>query len=76
LAQSLGVFGYFGQYYMTKALQESEVNRIAPLKYIEVIFTMIIGLIWLGEAYTLISIVGILLILAGLTLNTIMKSSK
>lgn len=70
---SLGVFGYFGQYYMTKALQESEVNIIAPLKYTEVVFTMIIGLIWLGETYTLLSIIGIILILVGLTLNTFLK---
>ncbi|WP_299115377.1 DMT family transporter [uncultured Winogradskyella sp.] len=73
---SLGVFGYFGQYYMTKALQESEVNRIAPLKYIEVVFTMLIGLIWLDETYTLLSVLGIILILIGLTLNTAVKGLK
>ncbi|GGI56398.1 DMT family transporter [Winogradskyella haliclonae] len=73
---SLGVFGYFGQYYMTKALQESEINRIAPLKYIEVIFTMLIGLIWLDETYTLLSVLGIILILIGLTLNTAIKGLK
>ena len=72
---SLGLFGYYGQYYMTKALQESEVNKIAPLKYIEVIFTIVIGLIWLKEIYTLLSILGIVLILIGLTLNTATKGS-
>ena len=73
---SLGVFGYFGQFYMTKALQESEVNKIAPLKYIEVIFTMVIGLIWLGETYTLLSLIGIILILIGRTLKTTLKRNK
>ena len=61
---------------MTKALQESEVNKIAPLKYIEVIFTIVIGLIWLKEIYTLLSILGIVLILIGLTLNTATKGSS
>ncbi|WP_235989370.1 DMT family transporter [Psychroserpens algicola] len=70
---SLGVFGYFGQYYMTKAFQISEVNQVAPLKYIEVIFTMIIGVVWLSETYTFMSIIGILLILIGLILNFIVK---
>lgn len=70
---SLGVFGYFGQYYMTKAIQLAEVNQVAPLKYIEVIFTMIIGAIWLDETYTLISLLGILLILIGLILNFVVK---
>nr|WP_321231262.1 DMT family transporter [uncultured Psychroserpens sp.] len=70
---SLGVFGYFGQYYMTKAIQLAEVNQVAPLKYIEVIFTMIIGAVWLDETYTLVSLLGILLILIGLILNFVVK---
>nr|WP_279309220.1 EamA family transporter [Psychroserpens sp. SPM9] len=70
---SLGVFGYFGQYYMTKAFQIGEVNQVAPLKYIEVIFTMIIGVIWLDEIYSMISLIGILLILIGLLLNFMVK---
>lgn len=70
---SLGVFGYFGQYYMTKAFQVSEVNQIAPLKYVEVIFSMIIGVIWLGETYTLVSILAVFLIIFGLVLNYLLK---
>jgi drug/metabolite transporter (DMT)-like permease len=73
---SLGVFGYFAQLYMTKAMQVGETNQVAPLKYLEVIFTIIIGLVWFKEIYTLWSLVGILLIVAGLTLNVIIKKSK
>lgn len=73
---SLGVFGYFAQLYMTKAMQVGETNQVAPLKYLEVIFTIIIGLIWFKEIYTLWSLVGILLIVLGLTLNVVTKSSK
>lgn len=73
---SLGVFGFFGQYYMTKAIQLSEVNQIAPLKYIEVIFTMIIGVVWMKESYTLIGVLGIILIVVGLTLNIVLKNTK
>lgn len=70
---SLGVFGYFGQYYMTKAFQIGEVNQIAPLKYVEVIFTMIIGVIWIGETYTIISLFAVFLIILGLVLNYSVK---
>ena len=73
---SLGIFGYFGQYYMTKAFQLGEVNQIAPLKYIEVIFTMLIGVIWLHEIYSFISLFGVALILFGLVLNFIIKRKK
>ncbi|AXG69245.1 riboflavin transporter [Kordia sp. SMS9] len=76
LLLSLGVFGYVGQLYMTKALQLAETNKAAPLKYIEVIFTMLIGLSWFGESYTLWSLLGIILIVIGLTLNTYLKTSK
>ena len=70
---SLGVFGYFAQLYMTKAMQVGETNQVAPLKYIEVLFTILIGAIWLDETYTLISLLGILLILVGLILNFAVK---
>ena len=76
LLLSLGVFGYVGQLYMTKALQLAETNKAAPLKYIEVIFTMLIGLSWFNESYTLWSLLGILLIVIGLTLNTYAKAAK
>ncbi|WP_274704097.1 DMT family transporter [Polaribacter marinus] len=78
LLLSLGVFGYIGQLYMTKALQSHETNVIAPLKYLEVIFMIIIGASWFGEVYNLWTLLGILLILTGLIYNIYIKykSSK
>ncbi|WP_055435224.1 DMT family transporter [Lacinutrix algicola] len=73
---SLGAFGYFAQLYMTKAMQLGETNQIAPLKYLEVIFTMIIGSLWFSEDYTLWSLLGIGLIVSGLVLNIVTKRSK
>lgn len=69
LLLSLGVFGYFGQIYMTKAFQIGATNIIAPLKYIEVVFSMLLGIAFFGEIYTLWSVLGILLIITGLILN-------
>lgn len=73
---SLGFFGYIGQLFMTKALQQSEINAIAPLKYIEVIFTIIIGVLYFDEIYHMISILAIFLILIGLYFNTLIKIDK
>ena len=70
---SLGVYGFFGQLYMTKAFQLTSVNIIAPLKYIEVIFTLIIGVLLFKEVYNLWSLLGIILIVAGLILNIVYK---
>lgn len=70
----LGFFGYFGQVYMTKAFQIGSTNQIAPLKYIEVIFTVLFGLFIFNEIYTFWSILGIVLIIGGLILNVLYKA--
>ncbi|WP_299433343.1 DMT family transporter [uncultured Maribacter sp.] len=66
---SLGVLGYVGQIFMTKAFQIGETNIIAPIKYIEVVFSIVAGIGFLNEEYTILSIVGMLLIITGVLLN-------
>ena len=73
LLLSLGVFGYFGQLFMTKAFQIGETSMIAPIKYIEVVFAIIVGVGFLGETYSMWSIVGMFMIIAGLVLNLLFK---
>ena len=59
---------------MTKAFQIASTNQVAPLKYIEVIFTVLFGLFIFNEVYTLWSILGIVLIIGGLILNVLYKA--
>ncbi len=66
---SLGVFGYFGQLFMTKAFQSQATNKVVSLKYIEVVFTMIAGVFWFTDVYPFLSILGTLLVITGLVLN-------
>ena len=66
---SLGVFGYFGQIYMTKAFQTASTTIIAPLKYVEVIFSLLLGVALFNEIYTFWSLFGMVLIISGLVLN-------
>lgn len=75
LLLSLGVLGYIGQFFMTKAFQMHETNIIVPLKYLEVVFTILFGILWFGDNYNFISLVGILLILLGLIFNFIIKNN-
>ncbi|MGK0448996.1 MAG: drug/metabolite transporter (DMT)-like permease [Polaribacter sp.] len=70
----LGVFGYFGQVYMTKAFQTASANIIAPIKYVEVIYTATFGVLLFKEIYTFYSFLGIALIIGGLILNIWYKS--
>ena len=76
LLLSLGIFGYVGQLYMTKALQSHETNVIAPLKYLEVVFMIIIGAFWFDEVYNLWTLLGIFLIMLGLIYNIYLKRKK
>ncbi|MEO9571148.1 MAG: DMT family transporter [Polaribacter sp.] len=76
LLLSLGVFGYVGQLYMTKALQSHETNVIAPLKYFEVVFMIIIGAFWFDEIYNLWTLLGIFLIMFGLLYNIYLKRKR
>ncbi len=71
----IGVLGYSGQVYMTKSLQMEAASRVAPIKYLEVIYSLIIGLIWFGEGYTFLGFLGILLILAGMVVNLMFKKA-
>lgn len=69
----LGIYGFFGQLYMTKAFQIASLNIIAPIKYVEVIFTVIIGILLFKEVYTIWSLLGIIMIISGLVLNILYK---
>jgi drug/metabolite transporter (DMT)-like permease len=70
---STGILGYVGQLYMTKAFQAQETNLIAPIKYLEVVITIVIGAFWFGEVYNLWTLLGIFLIFFGLIYNIYLK---
>mgnify|MGYP006100785509 CR=1 FL=1 len=72
---SSGLFGYVGLLFLTKSLQGGEVNVLAPLKYLEVILSIIIGIYFFREIYTVFSLLGIFLILSGVILNIIFKKN-
>ena len=38
-----GVLGHTGVLYLTKSFQNSKVNIVAPIKYLEVIFAIVLG---------------------------------
>lgn len=76
LLLSLGVFGYYGQFYMTKAFQNGEASSIAPIKYFEVIFTLTFGVHLFGEVYTFYSYLGIAMVICGLSASVLYKNYR
>ena len=74
LLLSLGVFGFFGQLFMTKAFQNAEAHMVAPFKYVEVIFTLFFGVFVLYETYDFYHLIGTFLVVFSLILNVLYKS--
>lgn len=73
---SIGGLGFVAQFYMTKSFQLEAASRVAPVKYMEVIYSLIIGFFLFGEGYTFLAFLGILMILGGMILNLNYQTSK
>lgn len=65
----IGVAGLIGQIYMTRAFQTEETSVLAPFKYMELIFAMIMGYFMFDETYELLPLMGIILIIGGMLTN-------
>ena len=72
----IGIFGLIGQVFMTKAFQLADTNTIAPFKYMELVYALILGLIFLDEKHGYLAILGMILIILGMLLNVYIKNRK
>jgi len=59
----------FAQLYMTKSYQLSEVNTVAPLKYIGVIFALTWDIVLFDFVPNVQMYFGIILVISGVVLN-------
>jgi len=73
---SIGIFGLIGQIFMTRAFQMEETSVLAPFKYMELIYALILGYFIFGETYRPLAFAGIILILVGMLLNVFAKGKK
>ncbi len=73
---TLGIFGFFGQYFMTRAFQVAEANVVAPFKYAEAVFTLAMGWAIFDEYQTIWSLLAIALIISSLVGNVWVKKHK
>lgn len=73
---SMGIFGFFGQLFMTKAYQIAAIATVAPMKYLEAVFALLVGWFWFGEGYTVLGLIGISLIIIGMVLNVYVKPKE
>ncbi len=72
----MGVWGFIAQIFMTKAFAEAEANIVSPLKYTEVIFTLLAGFIFFGEQQSWIALLAMFIISLSLFANVWVKTKK
>lgn len=69
LLLAMGVLGLVGQLFITIAVQIEVANKVAPLKYVEAIFILVLSYFFFQESYSLLAMLGIGLIVVGNLLN-------
>ncbi len=69
----VGGFGYIGQKYMTLSFQYEEANIVAPFKYTELIYAFAIGFFFFNEGYSLLSFLGVALLLMSCVANVLAR---
>ncbi|MFK8164043.1 MAG: DMT family transporter [Lewinella sp.] len=70
---SMGTLGYFAQVFMTRALQIEAASRVAPFRYLEVVYSLLLGFLFFSEGYTMLSFLGIVLIVGSMVVNVFLK---
>ncbi|MDA0882304.1 MAG: DMT family transporter [Bacteroidetes bacterium] len=69
----IGVFSVLAQVLMATAILREDAAIITPIKYIGAIFAVSIGYFYFNEALSPLSLLGIALVITGVTLNTLNK---
>lgn len=69
----IGIFGLIGQIFMTIAFQTENASVLAPFKYMELVYALIMGYFFFNETYSWLPFLGILLIISGMVMNVYAK---
>jgi len=71
----IGLLTQIAQYFMTKSYQAEDLSKVASLKYLTIIYALGFGYIFFDESFTWQVYAGIVLIILGVILNVVYKSS-
>jgi drug/metabolite transporter (DMT)-like permease len=76
LAILMGLLTQAGQLCMTKAVQLERLENVTFLNYAGIIFALILGLSFFGEIFDWISLIGMVMVMAGIFLNLFEKKKE
>lgn len=72
----IGVFTQLAQVAMTRAFNADAAAKITPIKYFGAIYAILIGYFIFDEQLSFYAIIGIILVLSGVLLNTFVKNLR
>lgn len=72
----MGIIGFIAQVFMTRSLQTAETNIVTPIKYMEVVLTLLASWIVFDEFQTPWTLAAMALIILSLLANIYVKSRK
>ena len=72
----MGLFTQWGQDNLTRSLQSERIARVSVLNYLGVVYALLLGFLFFGEAPDWKDLAGILLVLAGVILNILFSSGS
>ncbi len=72
----VGVTTQFGQLYMTRAFQHSNLGGVAIFQYFGLIYALLMGYFFFGESFEGLTYVGMLLVVTGAIANALITSRK
>ena len=69
----IGIFGLFGQVFLTRSFQLADTATVAPIKYMELVFALLLGYFLFNETYSTGPIIGMSVLIFGMLLNVWIK---
>lgn len=71
----IGACTYFAQYFLTRAYQIGDVNKVSIVSYLGIVYALFFGFFLFDEWYTPVVFVGLCLVLAGVVGNLVYKGN-
>lgn len=65
----IGLLTQFAQYFLTKSFQEEEINKVASLNYLSILYALFFGYIFFDESFNVYTYLGMVLVISGVILN-------
>jgi drug/metabolite transporter (DMT)-like permease len=72
----IGLLSHFGQYFLTRAYQGEEVSKIAPVYFLGVGISLLLGFAFFSESFNLQSLAGISLIMGSIMINLLTSEKR